>query len=59
MKVYVLVAKDEEGKPTFNMPVLFGRSLRAYDSKARARVYAKKFNCDVVELELESGKVVS
>lgn len=58
MKVYVLVTKDKEGKPTFNMPTHFGRTTRAYASRARAKVYARKFDCDVVELELEEGKVV-
>ena len=58
MKVYVLVANDKEGKPTFNMPTHFGRTTRAYSSKARARVYAKKFSCTVVELDLEQGKIV-
>ncbi len=58
MKVYVLVTKDKDGKPTFNMPTHFGRTTRAYASKARARVYAKKFGCAVVALDLEKGKVV-
>lgn len=58
MKVYVLVAKDKEGNPTFNMPINFGRGLRAYDSKARAKVYARRFNCKVVELNIEEGTEV-
>jgi hypothetical protein len=58
MKVYVLVTQDTEGNPTFEMPTHFGRTTRAYASKARAKVYAKKFNCKVVELNLEDGKVV-
>lgn len=58
MKVYVLVKKDKDGKPTFNMPTHFGRLTRAYSSKARAKIYAKKFECNVIELELEQGKIV-
>lgn len=58
MKVYVLVTKDTEGKPTFNMPTHFGRTTRAYSSRARAKVYANKFNCNVVELDLSEGKIV-
>jgi hypothetical protein len=58
MKVYVLVAKDEKGGTTFNMPVTFGRGLRAYNSEARAKVYARKFKCSVVELKTEEGKIV-
>lgn len=59
MKVYVLVAENEKGELTFDMPVTFGRGLRAYDSKARAKVYARKFNCNVVELDLDKGIVVA
>lgn len=58
MKVYVLVSKDKNNELTFNMPVHFGRGLRAYDSKARAKVYARKFNCKVVELDVMTGKTV-
>lgn len=59
MKVYVLVANDKDGKPTFDMSITFGRHIRAYNSKARARVYARKFNCSVVELDTQEGKVVA
>lgn len=58
MKVYILVANDE-GKPTLNMPIYFGRSIRAYNSKARAKVYARRFSCAVVEVDLETGKIVA
>lgn len=58
MKIYLLVANDLEGKPTLNMPTTFGRQTRAYASKARAKVYAKKFNCSVVEFDLAKGKIV-
>ncbi len=58
MKVYVLVSKDKDDEPTFNMPVTFGRGLRAYDSKPRAKVYARRFKCMVVELEVERGEVI-
>ncbi len=59
MKIYVLVADDNEHNLTFNMPVVFGRGLRAYDSKARAKVYARKFKCKVVELDIKSGKIIA
>ena len=55
MKVYILVNKNQN---TLSMPVTFGRSVRVYDSKARAKVYGRKFNCTVVELDVEKGKVV-
>ena len=58
MKIYVLVANDKEGKPTFDMSITFGRNIRAYNSRARARVYARKFQCSVVEFDIEKGKVV-
>lgn len=58
MKVYILVAKDDEGELTFNMPYNFGRNIRAYTSKARAKVYARRFNCEVVELDIETGKIL-
>lgn len=58
MKVYVIVAQNDDGEPTFDMPVSFGRNVRAYSSKARAKVYARKFNAVVVELDLEQGEVV-
>lgn len=58
MKVYVLVADDNDHNLTFNMPVTFGRGLRAYDSEARAKVYARKFKCKVVELDIDKGKIV-
>lgn len=57
MKIYVLVA-NEDGTPTTNMPVQFGRGIRAYNSKARAKVYARRFNCHVIELNLEDGNIV-
>lgn len=55
MKVYLLVNKNQN---TLNMPVTFGRKIRVYESKARAKVYGRKFNCSVVELDLEGGKIV-
>lgn len=58
MKVYVLVAQDEEGEPTLDMPTHFGRKVRAYTSKAVAKVNAKRFNCAVVELSIGRGEVV-
>lgn len=58
MKIYILVANDE-GQPTVSMPVSFGRNIRAYNSKARAKVYARKFKCAVVEVDIESGKIVA
>lgn len=58
MKIYILVANDE-GNPTTNMPIYFGRGIRAYSSKARARVYARKFKCVVVEIDLASGRIVA
>lgn len=57
MKIYILVANDK-GLPTTNMPVKFGRGIRAYGSKARARVYARRFDCAVIEVNLEDGKIV-
>ena len=57
MKIYVLVAQ-EDGEPTFNLPVQFGRAIRAYTSKARAKVYARKFECYVIEVDLTDGKIV-
>lgn len=57
MNIYVLVSNDE-GEPTTNMPVHFGRGIRAYNSKARARVYARRFGCAVIELKLQDGKIV-
>lgn len=57
MKIYVLVT-TEKGEPTVNMPVYFGRSIRAYISKSRARVYARKFQCYVIEVDLTDGKIV-
>lgn len=59
MKVYILVANDKDGEPTFDMSVTFGRSIRAYNSKARAKVYARRFKCSVVELDVERGEVVA
>lgn len=59
MKVYVLVDNDKDGNPTFDMSVTFGRHIRAYNSKARARTYARKFQCSVVELDIADGKVVA
>lgn len=58
MKVYILVAQDEKGNATFDMPVTFGRGLRAYNSKLRAKVYARRFGCKVFELDTEEGKEV-
>lgn len=58
MKIYVLVA-SEEGQPSVNMPVYLQRQIRAYTSKARARVYARKFNCAVVEVDISSGKIIA
>lgn len=58
MKIYILVTNDKDGNPIVNMPTLFGRTTRAYASKARARVYARKFSCSVVEIDLEKGKIV-
>lgn len=58
MKVYILVAQDKEGKSTFDMPVTFGRNLRVYDSKSRAKVYGRRFGCKVIELNIEEGKEV-
>ena len=59
MKLYVLVAVDEDGEPTYNMPVGFGRAVRAYSSKARAKVYARKFKCAVIEVDLENGEMIA
>lgn len=59
MKIYVLVATDEDGEPTLNMPVDFGRTIRAYNSKARAKVYARKFKCAVIEVDLQDGQLVA
>lgn len=58
MKVYILVANDKDGNPTVNMPKQFGRATRAYTSKGRARVYAKKFMCTALEFDTEQGKAV-
>lgn len=58
MKVYILVAKNKDGDSTFDMPIYFHRAIRAYNSEARAKVYARKFNADVVELDVKKGKVV-
>lgn len=55
MKVYILVNKTTN---SLQMPVTFGRGIRVYDSKARAKVYGRKFNCSVVELDVDEGKVV-
>jgi hypothetical protein len=57
MKIYVLVT-TKDGEPTLDMPVHFGRSIRAYTSKARAKVYAKKFDCYVIEVDLTKGEMV-
>jgi len=57
MKIYILVTNDE-GSPSLNMPVKFGRSIRAYDSKARAKVYARRFNCSAVEVDITEGKLL-
>lgn len=57
MKVYVLVT-TKNGEPTFDMPTTFGRGVRAYDSKARAQAYAKRFKAVVIELDLENGEEV-
>lgn len=58
MKIYVLVSQDKDGEPTLDMPVTFGRSIRAYTSKARAKVYARKFKSYVIEVKLTDGKIV-
>lgn len=58
MKIYILVAKDKDGKPTINMPVQFGRALRGYTQKGRAQVYGRKFNSTVLEFDTEQGKIV-
>ena len=58
MKIYVLVSNDEDGEATTNMPVNFGRGIRAYNSKARAKVYARRFKSSVIEVDLAEGKVV-
>jgi len=57
-KIYVLIDTDEDGETITDMPVTFGRSVRAYTSKARARMYAKRFKCEVVELDLNDGEIV-
>lgn len=57
MKIYILVKKNEEGEVTTNMPVTFGRRIRAYDNKSRAKVYARNFDSRVVEVDLEKGTV--
>lgn len=58
MKVYVLVGVDENGEPTLDMPVHFGRRVRAYASKGVAKTNAKRFNCAVIELSVGRGEVV-
>ena len=32
MKVYVLVKTDKDSEPTLDMPVIFGRGVRAVES---------------------------
>ena len=59
MKIYVLVTMNKDDELTTNMPVSFGRGIRAYTSKARAKVYARKFECAVVEVKVEDGKIVA
>lgn len=56
MKIYVLVA-NENGEPTFNLPT-FGRTIRAYPNKKVAQNMAKKFNCNVIELDLSDGTII-
>lgn len=58
MKIYILVKKNEEGEVTTNMPVTFGRRVRAYNNKARAKVYARNFDSRVIEVDLEKGTAV-
>lgn len=57
MTIYILVANND-GEPTLNMPYSFGRNIRAYESKARAKVYARRFKCAVVEIDLEDGQII-
>jgi hypothetical protein len=57
MKLYVLIDQEDD-KPTFNLPVHFGRGVRAYSSQARARVYARRFNCYIVEVDMTKGNIV-
>lgn len=58
MKIYILVANDKDGKPTINMPTQYGRATRAYTSIGRAKAYARRFDCSVVEFDTEKGKLV-
>jgi len=58
MKVYVLVAEDKDGEPTFSMSTQFGRTVRAYTNRAQAKAYAKRFGCVAIELNVEDGLVV-
>ncbi len=57
MKIYVLVT-TKDGEPTLDMPTHFGRSIRAYTSEKRAKAYAKRFDCYVIEIDLTKGKMV-
>lgn len=58
MKLYVLVAKTEDGDVTFNMPTNLGRAVRAYKSEGIALTMAKKFKCHVVELHVGDGTLI-
>lgn len=58
MRIYILVADDKNGEPTFEMPVRLGRKLRVYESKKVAQRYAAKFNCTAIELKVEEGYAV-
>lgn len=57
MKIYVLVA-NKDGETTVNMPTHYGRVTRVYKSKAQAKVYARRFDCSVMEFDLDDGTLV-
>jgi hypothetical protein len=58
MKIYVLIIRNDDDTDTLKMPTTFGRRIRAYPSKARAKAYAKRFNATVVECEVNEENIV-
>lgn len=58
MKIYVLVMESGDDTHSLKMPTTFGRRIRAYPSKARAKAYAKRFNALVFECELTEENIV-
>lgn len=56
MKLYLLASKDNT-EISVNLPIHFGRTIRAYKSEATARNFAKRFRSSVVEVDLEKETV--